>query len=364
MVVKLGVIGCGMIAQEHLRNLNLIDNAKPIALADPFEEMLHLSGEIPPEKPLKFSNYRDLLSTVDCDAYIIATPNYTHHQIITDVLLSHKPILIEKPLCINVAQCRDILIHAQKSRSSVWVAMEYRFMPPVGRLYELSRREQFGKPLMISFREHRFPFLKKVNNWNRFSEFSGGTLVEKCCHFWDLMRLIIKSNPIQIYASGGMDVNHHDEVYDGQKPDMIDNAFAIVEFANGTRGMLDLCMFSDSVPWQEEIYVTSSQGRIDAFIPASWEFKTNPDDQESLVQYSDRESREIFREHFNLDKKILRAGSHFGAIYYQLNAFISMVAEKKDTPAVSLEDGYWAVAVGEAAEKSIVTGSAQAIEQF
>lgn len=55
-----------------------------------------------------------------------------------------------------------------------------------------------------------------MNNWNRFNVNTGGTLVEKCCHFFDLMRLFAGANPICVMASGGMDVNHKDEVYDGK----------------------------------------------------------------------------------------------------------------------------------------------------
>jgi len=56
----------------------------------------------------------------------------------------------------------------------------------------------------------------QVNNWNRFNCNSGGTLVEKCCHFFDLMRLFAAANPVRVMASGAIDVNHKDEVYDGK----------------------------------------------------------------------------------------------------------------------------------------------------
>lgn len=59
-------------------------------------------------------------------------------------------------------------------------------------------------------------FFPKVNNWNRFNINSGGTLVEKCCHFFDLMRLFAGANPVRVMASGAIDVNHKDEVYDGK----------------------------------------------------------------------------------------------------------------------------------------------------
>ena len=122
----------------------------------------------------------------------------------------------------------------------IWVAMEYRYMPPLASLLEEIRNPScLGQLKTLSIREHRFPFLVKVGNWNRFNANSGGTLVEKCCHFFDLMNLITQSQATKVFASGGMGVNHLDECYSGKKPDIIDQAFVIVEFANGMRASLD-----------------------------------------------------------------------------------------------------------------------------
>lgn len=40
--------------------------------------------------------------------------------------------------------------------------------------------------------------------------------MEKCCHFFDLMRLFVGSNPMRVMASGAVDVNHKDEMYNGK----------------------------------------------------------------------------------------------------------------------------------------------------
>ena len=48
-------------------------------------------------------------------------------------------------------------------------------------------------------------------------------------------------------------MNHLDEYYDGKRCDILDNAFVIVDYANGVRGMVDLCMFADATKNQEEV---------------------------------------------------------------------------------------------------------------
>ena len=97
----------------------------------------------------------------------------------------------------------------------IWVGMEYRYMPPIAKMIDqVNRQAVSAAPIMLTVREHRYPFLQKVGNWNCFSQNTGGTLVEKCCHFFDLMRLIMRADPIRLFASGGMNHNHRDEIYD------------------------------------------------------------------------------------------------------------------------------------------------------
>ena len=140
-------------------------------------------------------------------------------------------------------------------------------MPPVAFMIDEIRAGRIGTPRMIAIREHRHPFLQKVGDWNRFSRRTGGTLVEKCCHFFDLMRLIAGAEPVRVYASGGADVNHRDERYAGEMPDIVDNAFVIVDFDNGMRASLDLCMFAEGAWWQEDFAVTGDAARIECMVP-------------------------------------------------------------------------------------------------
>ena len=98
-------------------------------------------------------------------------------------------------------------------------------MPAVSELIKRVNEGLVGSVRMVSIREHRFPFLEKVDNWNRFNSNTGGTLVEKCCHFFDLMNLITGDLPVRVMASGGQDVNHLDEKYEGLTPDILDNAY-------------------------------------------------------------------------------------------------------------------------------------------
>ena len=345
-IIKYGIIGAGTMAREHILNISLIENAEVVALSDPHEASLNQCKDILKTKVPCFKNYQDMIKENLVDVYLISSPNFTHIEILKDVIKTKKHILVEKPLCTNTKDCLEIKKLTKDYPSLFWTAMEYRYMPPVAKFIDEIHNKTIGELKTLTIREHRFPFLKKVNNWNRFEKNTGGTLVEKCCHFFDLMRLIAKSKPISVYASGAQDVNHLDEEYDGKKPDIIDNAYVIVNFENGARSLLELCMFAENSNMQEELVATGNKGKIETSVPSNESGKISSN---LRIGMRDGETR---LETIEVDKKILEAGHHHGSTYYEHLAFLNAI-KNNSNPEVSLNDGLIAVAVGEAAEKSI-----------
>ena len=346
--IKYGIIGTGVMGREHIRNIELIENAEVVALCDSHEPSINSSLEIINNNVQVFQNHLELINANIVDAYIIATPNFTHIDILKDIVQTKAHLLVEKPLCTTIDDCMEFKKLANGYPGVIWTAMEYRYMPPVARLIEEIHNGSIGDLKMLSIREHRFPFLVKVNDWNRFSKNSGGTLVEKCCHFFDLMRFITKSEVTSVFASGAQDNNHLDESYNGEKPDILDNAFVMVNFENGVRGMLDLCMFAENSRVQEEICGVGHKGKIETSVPSNASGKHSSDLSIGL-----RGSNEILTEVIEVDKEILKAGSHHGSTFYEHKHFINAI--QNNTPSeVSLDDGLKAVAIGQAAELSIV----------
>ena len=338
--VRYGVIGGGDMGREHVRNLALLDGATVAAVADPFEPSRSAVHRLVGPGAAAFPDHRELLADPSIDAVVIATPNHTHAAVLEDALAADKAILVEKPLCTTVEDCRRMEAAARRRGSFVWVGMEYRYMPPVSRLVEAVRTGAVGRLRMLHVREHRWPFLPKVGHWNRFARNTGGTLVEKCCHFFDLMRLIIRGEPVRVYASGAQDVNHLDERYGGAVPDILDNAFVIVDFAGGERTLLDLCMFGEASPAEQEIVATGDEGRAACAVPAS------------ELTVGRRAAGRSETTVIDVAPELLAAGSHHGATWFEHEAFLAALRAGAP-PAVGLGDGLAAVAMGVAAERSI-----------
>jgi predicted dehydrogenase len=147
------------------------------------------------------------------------------------------------------------VVEAAGRQAIVWVAQEYRYMPPVAEMLRMAHAGAVGRVHQVAIREHREPFYPKVDDWNRFSANTGGTLVEKCCHYFNLMDLVLQEKPVSVYASGAQRVNHLNESYAGRTPDILDSAYVIVEYPSGARAMLDLCMFAENSVDSEQIVI-------------------------------------------------------------------------------------------------------------
>jgi predicted dehydrogenase len=337
---------------EHIRNLGVLDGARVTAIADPSERSRAWARRaLGGVRVLEYDDYRALLDEAPIDVVVIASPNFTHADLLDAAFASGRHILVEKPLCTSVADAKRIHARANRYAGLVMVGMEYRFMAPTARLVEEVRRGTAGRLRMLAIREHRWPFLNKVDDWNRFSENTGGTLVEKCCHFFDLMCLIVGADPVRVYASGAQDVNHLDERYGGRVPDILDNAMVIVDFANGVRASLDLCMFADGARCEQEIVATGDRARIDVSFPQGDLF------------VGTRTPLTVTRERIPVDQRLLRLGGHFGATYFEHEAFARAIRSGGPAP-VGTAEGLRAVALGAAAHASIECGDPVDFESF
>ncbi len=351
--MRFGLVGTGLMAQEHIRNLCLVDGCEVTALVDPRQESLDwaratLGGRA--SATAGFADVPSMLAQARPDAVIVSSPNHTHHAVLQPLFGTGIHILCEKPLATTIADARSLAARAAGHDGVFWVGMEYRYMPPVARFIEQVHAGRIGRLVRLSIAEHRFPFLPKVADWNRFNANTGGTMVEKCCHFFDLMRLIMRDEPTRIFCSGAADVNHRDERYGGAVPDIIDNSFTVVDFAGGTRAMLDLCMFAEGSEEQEMLAAIGDTAKLEVGIPGG------------AITCSPRQGS-VSRETVEVDAAVLAAGHHHGATYYQLLAFLA-AAKGRGPVGVTAEDGVAAVAMGVAAEKSAADRRAVTMESM
>ena len=341
--IRYGVIGTGMMGIEHIENIAALEGCVVTAVSDPDPHSRAAGANAAGlAEVATFADHRDLLAAGLVDAVVLASPNFTHGDILLDIIDSGVHFLTEKPLCTTVEAASAVVDAASGYEGVAWMGLEYRYKPPIARLIDEVKNGVVGDPKMIFIREHRFPFLPKIGAWNRFRENTGGTMVEKCCHFFDLMSLIADDEPIRVFASGAQDVNHLDESYDGRTPDIFDNAFVIVDYRGGMRAMLDLCMFAEGSENEQELAVTGDVAKIEAFVPGG----------NVKISYRDGSPVEDVPVH---DDRITYEGLHEGSSYLEHLDFVEAMRNAAP-PKVTLADGLAAVAIGVAAHRSIDEG--------
>lgn len=345
MTIKYGLIGCGMMGQEHLKNIALLGDVDVKAIYDPRADLAAAGRKYAPDAEVKDSIAAVLDAGVD--AVVVSSPNDLHVPQLLEIM-AHRPVpvLLEKPAYVNAEQAALL----GDMPAPVWVAMEYRYMPPIAAF--LDQVEQVtGGIEMLTIREHRFPFLPKVDEWNQQNVRTGGTMVEKCCHFFDLMRHALGAEPVRVMASGGQAVNHLG------KADVWDHGYVIVDFEGGKKAMLELSMFAEGSRYQEELSAVGSRGKLEAFVPGPgrfWNAKQGPAPVPQVV-ISPRYPVGPVVEEVPVDPVLLDAGDHNGATFYQHQKFLDVVRGNA-MPEVTLTDGMKAVQIGLAAQEAGATG--------
>lgn len=352
---KFNVIGAGMIAQEHMRVTMLEGRGVIHGIYDRNQHSINQAKEMFKKlyPQIELEVYEDLTSACndpEVDGLIICTPNYSHIEIVKEAIKSGKHILMEKPMVTKLEDAYEMKKIAESYQSTFQVGLQYRYKA----IYAESRKEvlerkSLGDVKTITIVEHRVPFLDKIDQWNKFSKYSGGTLVEKCCHYFDLFNLFAQSKPKYVYAAGGQDVNFVNFEYKGEKSDILDNAIVTVVYENGVKCNFNLCMFAPM--FYEEITICGDEGRIRAY-----ENENYLPEEGNLTHFemlcADNRPSVISTPCY---PRTIQTSGHMGGTYFEHKHFVDNIEGKK-TDTATIEEGFWSVVVGIAAEKSAKTG--------
>jgi len=363
--VRYGLIGAGQMACGHLGCIRAIPDIELVAVADTSEKSLNVfrhclkdpqilkspgkglmeryrEVEAMPPPPVDgevklLSDYRELLEMDEVDAVLIATPDWTHVDIVADALAADKHVLSEKPGATSHEQLRKLEEVVSQADRVYQVGLECRYLPAFAKMRRLIEEDAIGQPRMVWCIEFRGPFLEKRGNWIMFQDKTGGVFVEKTCHFFDLMTWFADSRPKKVIAVASRDVIT--DIY-GVEPDIFDNGWVIVEYENGAKGMLGLCMFSHH---PLSVGVVGDSGKMEGF------FSTQK------IAYSKRgqAATEIDAQ---VDEETSKL-SHGGGVYLEHLAFIDSIRNDR-TPLTGLDAAKWSTLVGLAAEESARNGGA------
>ena len=185
------------------------DTTKLLGICDSNEGRLRLAAESlkPANKQLKTcsaAGFDEMLRTLKPDCVVVTTIDRMHDDYICRALEAGCDVITEKPMTIDADRCQRIVDTAKRTGKSVRVTFNYRYSPPRTQVKELLLSGVIGKILSVNFEwllntTHGADYFRR---WHRHKENSGGLVVHKATHHFDLVNWWLSTAPVKVYAAG------------------------------------------------------------------------------------------------------------------------------------------------------------------
>lgn len=251
-MVKIAIVGLGDMGLGHLRGFEKFDNCEILAVCDVNEKNLEYSKKFIRKNSPKFlNNFEDVLKIKGLDAVVIAVPNYLHKDFAIASLEKNLDVFLEKPVAHNIESCDEIIKVWGNTDRILQIGLVYRYSNLYRTIAKLIEERTFGEIMMMSCKEYRDNF---PTPWFFDKDKSGGAILDKDCHHFDIFNWYINSFPYRVFACGGQHVVKGENYKINcsyareknlviQNPTIVDHAFVIVEYKNGAKAHLGLCMY-------------------------------------------------------------------------------------------------------------------------
>lgn len=209
--VIVGVGGRAMMYVDHLVGKKCKD-AELVAVCDNNRGRLnkvekYISAKATKKCSVKLYGAQDfdkMIAQEKPDGVIVTTPDYYHHEYICRSMRSGCDVVTEKPMTTDAGKCQEVIDAANETGQSLVVTFNYRYSPPRSQLKEVLMSGVIGKVLSVEFKwlldtSHGADYFRR---WHRQKANSGGLMVHKATHHFDLVNWWISSIPVEVSAFG------------------------------------------------------------------------------------------------------------------------------------------------------------------
>lgn len=210
--MKYAIVGTG---SRHAMFRRAITQTHPndnelVALCDSNPVRLGVSAALVPEQPgngiatYGAAEFDRMLVEQQPDTVIVTTPDYLHHEYIVRALRAGRNVMTEKPMTVDLAKLKAILDAQAETGKSVTVTFNYRYTPARTQIKDLLMSGAIGDITQVDFRWYldRVHGADYFRRWHRYKDKSGGLLVHKSTHHFDLMNWWVASTPKAVSANG------------------------------------------------------------------------------------------------------------------------------------------------------------------
>ena len=250
--VKVGFIGCGGIAQRHLRNTGKIPEAEVVAACDINKEAVEKAGIS--HHCSTFTDYHEMIRKIKLDAVIITIPPFAHSDEVQLAAKNHIHIFIEKPIALNMDLAKEMVEAVEKYKVKSQVGFMWRFSPVIEEFKKMIGSGRAGQ-LGLFIAEYYCNSLHTP--WWREKKKSGGQLTEQAIHFVDLARYLF--GEAESVASM-MNTIFHREVENYTSEDL---GSTIIKFKNGAIASINATNGAIPGRWLAPCHVVTQNITVD-----------------------------------------------------------------------------------------------------
>lgn len=212
---RIALIGTGGRSEMYIRAIfgKHADTAELVAFSDVnpgrvqfYQKLIQELGAPGPVASFDPSGLTAFIKANNIDRVVVTTPDYTHADYIVESLKAGADVVVEKPLTIDAEGCRRITKAVEETGRNVVVTFNYRYSPRNSALKEIIQSGVIGKVTSIDFSwvldtVHGADYFRR---WHREKKNSGGLLIHKASHHFDLVNWWINDVPERVFASGGL----------------------------------------------------------------------------------------------------------------------------------------------------------------
>ncbi|MGX1668814.1 Gfo/Idh/MocA family protein [Streptomyces sp. NPDC055400] len=209
---RTAIVGTGHRAQMYTRALGARPHYDVVALADPSPTRIAHHNRLltglgrPQATATAPDDFADLLHRERIDDVVVTTVDATHHCYIVTALEAGCRVVTEKPLTTDAAKCRAILGAVECTGGDLSVTFNYRYNPAHEKVWQLLAGGAIGEVRSVHFEwlldvRHGADYFRR---WHREKRHSGGLLVHKSGHHFDLVNWWLNAAPSRVMAEGGL----------------------------------------------------------------------------------------------------------------------------------------------------------------
>lgn len=195
--IRLGIIGASSFAEAHLIGIAQCKNTEVVAVCDIVEERAKKMADTF-LIPSYYTDYHEMLARDDIDAVTIPLPDQLHCQATVDALRAGKHVMCEKPMALNMDDCRKMIEASKESGKQLMIGQVCRYTDAFVKAKKMVEEGEIGELFFVeSEYAHDYSKIGGIGNWRvtpeRHPIIGGG------CHAVDLLRWIA-GNPTEVTA--------------------------------------------------------------------------------------------------------------------------------------------------------------------